>query len=102
MERLARRMCAAAAKPSERAGRDVAEAAARLEALSPLAVLSRGFALARRADGAIVRDAAVLAPGEEIDVRFSRGSARAGVLEVRASDDGADAVAAPRGPGPRS
>jgi exodeoxyribonuclease VII large subunit len=101
LERLASRLAAAAARPIERRGRDLAEASARLDALSPLAVLARGFALARRADGSIVRDAAVLSPGETIDVRFARGAARAGVLEIKMEDDG-DVVAtrAPRrGPG---
>lgn len=57
-------------------------AAGRLDALSPLAILSRGYAVAwREADGAIVRDAAALAAGDAIRLRFGRGAARA---EVRA------------------
>ena len=64
-----------------------------LEAMSPEAVLARGFAVVRRASGAVaagpgapapaLRDAAGLAPGEELDIRFSRGGASARVLEVR-------------------
>lgn len=49
---------------------------ARLEALSPLAVLKRGYSITRRAaDGRIVCDAAELAPGEQISTRFARGEA---------------------------
>ncbi|MEW6270523.1 MAG: exodeoxyribonuclease VII large subunit, partial [Thermodesulfobacteriota bacterium] len=71
---------------------------AQLDALSPLAVLARGFALARRADGSVVRDAAVLTPGEPLDLRFARGGARAEVLETSADGGGAGA---PRGPSRR-
>jgi exodeoxyribonuclease VII large subunit len=52
------------------------ETAARLESLSPLAVLGRGYSLTERvADGRIVRDASQLAAGEPIRTRFARGRA---------------------------
>jgi len=48
--------------------------AARLDSLSPLAVLARGYALVkRRSDGRIVRRAAEVAPGEELDVTLAEG-----------------------------
>jgi exodeoxyribonuclease VII large subunit len=48
-----------------------------------LAVLSRGYSLTQRAaDGRIVRDAAELAPGDEIHTRFQRGSAASRVERV--------------------
>ena len=52
---------------------------ARLDALSPLACLARGYAIVRHgaAGGPIVRDATALAPGDTIVVRFARGRARA-------------------------
>ena len=54
----------------------VQQQAARLESLSPLGVLSRGYSLTQRAaDGRIVRDAAELKPGDEIVTRFGKGSA---------------------------
>ena len=55
--------------------------AARLQALSPLGCLERGYAIVRRgaADGAIVRDAAVLASGEQVTMMFARGRATARV-----------------------
>lgn len=49
--------------------------AERLDALSPLAVLDRGYAIAQRADGEVVRDAKALQANETLRVRFSRGSA---------------------------
>ena len=55
---------------------------AQIAALSPLAVLDRGFAVVARGDGAIVRDAARLAPGERVRVRLARGAIVAVVEEV--------------------
>jgi exodeoxyribonuclease VII large subunit len=60
------------------------EAAARLESLSPLAVLSRGYALVRRAaDGAIVRTAAQVEPGTELELRVAEAELDAVVRAVR-------------------
>ena len=44
-----------------------------LGALSPLAVLERGYALVRTPAGALVRDAAKLSPGCGVTVRLTRG-----------------------------
>jgi exodeoxyribonuclease VII large subunit len=56
----------------------VARAAGALHDLSPLAVLQRGYSLTRRwPEGAIVRDAASLAPGDEVEITFAVGRARA-------------------------
>jgi exodeoxyribonuclease VII large subunit len=68
-------------------------AAGRLEALSPLAVLERGYSLTQRmADGRLIRAAAELSPGEQITTRFARGQAMSRVERV--SDDGKDSVTA--------
>ncbi|MEM7412513.1 MAG: exodeoxyribonuclease VII large subunit [Myxococcota bacterium] len=57
----------------ERARAALGEGAARLEALSPLAVLGRGYGLVRReSDAGIVRSAADAPPGERLDVRVAR------------------------------
>ena len=49
-------------------------AAGRLEALSPLAVLSRGYAVCWSADrSTVIRDAAVVEPGQSITVTLQRG-----------------------------
>lgn len=64
----------------ERSRRQFGESAARLEALSPLGVLARGFALVRRADdGRIVRSAGDVQPEDRIDVRLAAGRLRARV-----------------------
>ncbi|MDR3739431.1 MAG: exodeoxyribonuclease VII large subunit [Terracidiphilus sp.] len=47
---------------------------ARLHALSPLAVLERGYALVQGADGAVVHSIAQLALGEQLTTRLGDGS----------------------------
>ena len=55
--------------------------AGRLDALSPLKVLERGYAVATHA-GHVVSDTATLAPGDVVELRFARGRARARVETV--------------------
>lgn len=50
--------------------------AARLDSLSPLAVLGRGYSLTERAaDGQLIRASDELSPGDEIRTRFAKGHA---------------------------
>ena len=55
----------------------------RLRALSPRLVLERGFCIARRADGNLVRAAASLKAGDILSLEFARGEADARVESVR-------------------
>ena len=48
--------------------------AASLDALSPLKVLGRGFAMAQKEDGTVLRSAAQIQVGEKIEVRLGEGS----------------------------
>lgn len=48
-------------------------AAASLDALSPLGVLQRGYAIAQDASGQLVRDSASVNIGDEVSVRLARG-----------------------------
>jgi exodeoxyribonuclease VII large subunit len=62
----------------------LAGAAGRLDALSPLAVLARGYGLVRRArDGAIVRRADQLVPGDPLDIRVAEAEVAATVASAR-------------------
>jgi exodeoxyribonuclease VII large subunit len=71
-----------------RARAQLALAAGRLDSLSPLAVLGRGYAIARRAaDGRIVRDPADVAPGDALAVRVAGGEIDAAVTATRARRD---------------
>ena len=53
-----------------------------MHALSPLAVLDRGYALAFTSDGRLVRSAEQLAPGDTLVAQFARGSAAAQVTKI--------------------
>lgn len=60
----------------------------RLEALSPLAVLGRGYAIVEAADGRVRSDAAGLRAGERAHVRMRDGGLRVTVDVVEAQDGG--------------
>ena len=55
---------------------------ARLDALSPLAVLTRGYSLTQKASGEIVRNAHQTSVGERIIVRVAEGKIEAEVSSV--------------------
>jgi len=55
---------------------------ARLHALSPLAVLHRGYALVLMADGSLIRSTAQLAPGDQLTTRLSDGTFTSRVEET--------------------
>ncbi|MEW6414452.1 MAG: exodeoxyribonuclease VII large subunit [Pseudomonadota bacterium] len=57
--------------------------AASLAHLNPEEVLARGYSIALRADGSVVRDATALAPGDPLELRFHRGQARARVESTK-------------------
>ena len=50
--------------------------AAALDALSPLKVLGRGYAIARKKDGRVMTSVTQTAPGEKFSLRLTDGSLR--------------------------
>jgi len=68
-----------------RARTDLHAATGSLAALSPYATLERGYAIVRRPDGAIARDAADHGPGDPLEVRLARGGLDVRVERVRDS-----------------
>jgi exodeoxyribonuclease VII large subunit len=62
-------------------------ALARLEALSPLAVLARGYALVYAADGTLLHSGAETAAGQTIHARLAQGSLKALVTETNATEN---------------
>jgi exodeoxyribonuclease VII large subunit len=57
-------------------------ATASLDALSPLAVLHRGYAIAQREDGTLLRDARSVAIGDSVKVRLAKGRIKAKVDQI--------------------
>jgi exodeoxyribonuclease VII large subunit len=57
----------------------LAQVAGQLEALSPVAILDRGYALVFDGSGKLLKDAGQVSPGEEITARVARGSITATV-----------------------
>jgi exodeoxyribonuclease VII large subunit len=62
----------------------------RLEALGPMAVLRRGYALALDGEGRILRTAAAFRPGDEFTLRLRDGRVRARTEAVAGKDRGRD------------
>jgi exodeoxyribonuclease VII large subunit len=68
------RLTGASANGRHQADRRLRGAAARLEALSPLAVLGRGYAVCWNADRtAVIREADTIAPGERLRITLAHG-----------------------------
>jgi len=89
------RLDTAVRRRQHRALAQLGNIAGRLDTLSPLAVLGRGYAVAWNADKtAVLRDAAVVAPGDTIHVTLSQGELD---CEVRSTGD-----STPRTPGTQS
>jgi exodeoxyribonuclease VII large subunit len=65
----------------ERQEARVATLAQSLAHLNPQAVLDRGYAIVTAADGAIVRDAASLAVGDDVGIALARGSVGAKITK---------------------
>ncbi len=55
---------------------------ASLDALSPLAVLNRGFSLTQNANGEILRDASRVKLEDDVEIRLAKGKINARVTEV--------------------
>ena len=61
-------------------------AAASLDALSPLGVLQRGYAIAQDASGKLLRDAAAVSPGDAVSVRLQKGKLSTRIERIEATD----------------
>ncbi len=79
VERLRDAWSRLARERAARAHERVAALAQALAHLDPQRVLERGYAIVAAADGAIVVDAAQVAPGDAVALRFARGAADASI-----------------------
>lgn len=80
---LEQRLCKAAAERLLRENNRLAPLTGKLDALSPLKVLSRGYAIAYREDRPI-RSISEVSAGDTVQLKWSDGSARCEVLEALA------------------
>ena len=67
--------------------RQFVQLAARLDAMSPLKVLARGYSVARTENGEILRDARQVQQGENIELQLSRGRVTAQVTHTEEETD---------------
>ncbi len=74
---------AAIQKQLTEAEKQLGLAAASLDALSPLAVLQRGYAIAQKQDGTLLRDAGAVSVGDSIRVKLSKGTLDARVDGIK-------------------
>lgn len=88
LRRLEERLWAWPAAALGRRHREVSHREVALRALNPLAVLGRGYAVARRPGGEVVRDAGACVPGEVLDLRLARGALDCRVTGVHREDGG--------------
>jgi exodeoxyribonuclease VII large subunit len=76
------KLASASTRSRHRADTRLRSAAARLDALSPLAVLGRGYAVCWNADRtAVLRDAAAVATGDRVRVTLARGELDCNVID---------------------
>ena len=86
LDYLQDKMTAAARTHWDREARRFAGAVAKLDALSPLKVLGRGYAVARTEDGGILRSSDQVQPGDRIRLRLAQGSLGCRVEEVEGEE----------------
>jgi exodeoxyribonuclease VII large subunit len=86
LSRLTDRLARAWSGSFERRAATVGRAGARLDALSPLNVLQRGYAIATRSDGRAVRSAGDVRAGDSLRVRVLFARVQASVTLVEALD----------------
>ncbi len=83
LDHVQHRLAAAMRAVTDRENGRFAALAASLDALSPLRVLGRGYALAQTEDGTVLRSAAQTAAGERIRVRLAQGQLVCDVAETK-------------------
>jgi exodeoxyribonuclease VII large subunit len=87
------RLAVSVRRRTHASGARLGAVAARLDSLSPLAVLGRGYAVCWNSDGtAIVRDATSVQPGDAVRVTLERGELDCRVTGRRERDDASRAT----------
>ncbi len=81
MLHLQKQLISATNTQLDRKRRRYVELTAKMDAMSPLKVLTRGYAIAQAEDGNVIRTVAQVTPGQDISVQFTDGTIRATVKE---------------------
>ena len=82
LDYLTRALASAGALSLQGADKRLSALSAKLDALSPLKVLCRGFTVAQNKDGRLVRSVKDIQPESQIELKLIDGSARCRVEEV--------------------
>lgn len=80
---LKNRLLSAQTQSVERKRRRFVEQTAKLDAMSPLKVLTRGYAMAQTKDGTVLRSVKQVATGDEIGIAVGDGTLSATVSQVK-------------------
>lgn len=78
----ARRLTQAGSAITTKSSAQVARLAASLEALSPLKVLARGYAITTGPSGEVLRSSSQVSEGDELQIRLAEGSVKATVTQA--------------------
>lgn len=82
LDELSRRLTSATEALAKQRGLKLEAVAGKLDSLSPLAVLSRGYSAVFTPDGKVVKNAADLAAGDDVTMRMNDGDVLARVTDV--------------------
>ena len=82
LDRFSERLSVAFEKKTEQRGRELGALAARLEALSPLGVLARGYSVVRAGDK-VIRRTEDVAVGERVEIVLANGRADAEIVSLK-------------------
>lgn len=83
VELLQNRLLSAQQRALDQANRRYIASVAKLDAMSPLKVLTRGYSMAQTRDGILLRSVTQVERGEEIRISLSDGTLNATVMDVK-------------------
>ena len=83
LERLQERMLAAETRSIDRRRQSFIGLTAKLDAMSPLKVLTRGYAMTQTGDGQLIRSAKQVRNGDSIQITLSDGRLQAAVTDIK-------------------
>ena len=83
LELLQNRLISAQVQSIQRKKQRYVGLTAKLDAMSPLKVLTRGYAMTQRENGEVIRSVTQVTPGDHIQVSLNDGSFTAAVMDVK-------------------